>query len=140
MLLLPIDLFAPAHDAFEEVFEAWSGGLLGGLIGCWLLLLDGGGSRGATQFAVGVKLRVAVWVGQDYPVFDGPRSRAAGGRRELGAVGVEGVEGRLGCSLDVGLGLGARLHRGAVFVIVHIAVVAILGLALDAQLVADLVD
>ena len=46
----------------------------------------------------------------------------------------------LGWSLDVGLGLRARLHRGAVFVIVHIAVVALLGLAADAKLVADLVD
>lgn len=46
----------------------------------------------------------------------------------------------LGWSLDVSLRLGFRPHWGAVFVIVHITVEALLGLATDAKLVTDLVD
>lgn len=46
----------------------------------------------------------------------------------------------LGRSLDVSFGFGAGLHWCAIFVVVHIAVVAILGLSTHAELVADLVD
>lgn len=43
-------------------------------------------------------------------------------------------------TLDVSFGLRARFHWDAVFVIVYIAVVALLGLSTDAKLVADLVE
>lgn len=46
----------------------------------------------------------------------------------------------LGWSLDVGLRPGVRVHWDTVFVIVHIAVEALLGLAMNAKPVADLVD
>jgi len=126
-----------AHDAPEEVVEAWDSVLLGGLVSG---LIGDRGGLGATQAAAVVVLGVAVGVGQDYAVLRRPRGSNGGRWRKLAAVGVERMAEGLGWSPEVGLGLRAELHRGAVFVVVHIAVVALLGAAADAQLVADLVD
>ena len=140
------------HDALEEVFKAWDGrlwdrGLLGGLVGSRLVGsglvgsgLVGSGRLGVAQAAVVVDLWVAVGVRQDYAVPGDLRCRNAGWRSEFAAGGVEGMAEGLGRSLDVGLGLGAVLQGGAVFVVVHKAVVAVLGPATDAELGADLVD
>lgn len=131
------------HDAPEEIFKAWYRGLLDGLIGSFPLggsgLVSNGGSPGMAQAAVVVVFRVAVGVRQDYAILS-RLWRCNDGRRKLAAAGVEWVAVGLGWGLDVSFGLGARLHRCAVFVIVHIAVVALLGLAGDPEVVADLVD
>lgn len=131
------------HDAPEEVFKTRHRCFLGGLVSSTLLgsdrLISGGGGRFSTsQAAVVVVLRVTVGMGQDYAVFAGLWSLHGGGRGKLATVGVIRMAEGLGWSLNVGL--GARLHRSAVFVIVQIAVVALFGLAGDADLVADLVN
>lgn len=138
-------LLVLAHDAPQEVFKVWHGGR--GLGGCRGLISDRGlisggcSGLGATQAAVEVHLRVAVGVGQDDAIIAGLWGlNGRGSCSKLAAVWVEGMAERLGWSLDVGLGRGAILQGGAVFVVVHVAVVAILGLAFDAELVADLVN
>lgn len=130
------------HDAPEEVFKTRNRCFLGGLVSSVLLgsdrLVSGGGGFGTSQAAVVVELRVTVGMGQDYAVFAGLWSLNGGRRGKLATVGVIRMAEGLGWSLNVGL--GARLHRSAVFVIVQIAVVALFGLAGDADLVADLVN
>lgn len=131
------------HDAPEEVFKTRRRCFLGGLVSSALLgsdrLVSGGGGFGTSQAAVVVVLGVTVGMGQDYAVFAGLCwSLDVGRRGKPATVGVIRMAEGLGWSLNVGL--GARLHRSAVFVIVQIAVVALFGLAGDADLVADLVD
>lgn len=127
------------HDAPEEVLKTREAGFCG-FFGCFLgelqrrfLLVV---CVGTTQATVVVELRVAVRVREDDAALAGSSGSDGGGWRKLCAGGVIGMAAGLGWSLDLLLGV----DRGAVFVIVHIAVVALLGLAADAKLVADLID
>lgn len=87
-----------------------------------------------TQTAVVVILGVAVRIGKDNAVLAGLQGLHVGGGGKPETFGVIWMAERCGWSLGVGL------DRGAVFVVAHIAVVALLGLATDTELVADLVD
>lgn len=137
-----------AHDASEEVVKAWDSrqwgcGLSGRFVSSFLLsgsgLVSSSSSRlSVAQATVVIILRVAVRVRQDYAILVGFRGLNTRGSDKLTAGRVEWMAEGLGRSLDVSFGL--IFHRGAVFVIVHVAVVALLGLATDAEPVADLVD
>lgn len=130
-----------AQEAAEEVFKARRSSLTGWLISNFLLRgLIGGGRFSSTQAAVVVELRVAVGVREDYSILARLWCLDARGFGEPATVGVKGMAEGLRWSLDLRLGLGAGLQRRAVFVIVNKAVVALLGLAADSEVVANLVD
>jgi len=159
MFFLPVFnhslLLVLAQVAAQEVLETVRGvgaGHVGGLVGRGGLVRGddggGGGGLGTTQAAVVINLRIAVGMGQDDAVWTiglGWR-RYVDGRGELSTAGVEGVA--VGCGrglddgwgLDDGRGLGLDVHGDAVLIIVHVAVVAIPGLAVDPEPVADLID
>lgn len=131
-----------AQDTSEEVLKAWDRRFLdSSFFGRFIStnffisnrLIGRGGGFGAAQSAVVVILGVAVGIWKDDAVLSKLWGLDAGRWSKLSTAGIVGMAE--GCIRS----LRARLDWGAVLVIVHIAVIAFLGLAADTKPVAYLV-